>query len=580
MAAKPFAHVGDSATGIRSASLPRLRAVLVVVVASLSLFVVGSSKDAALAFYAPPPMPVSLVQSLVAGAGTAAGIAVTAIGTGATALATVAASPAAVAATVAMAGILAGGAAGYALYLAYNTTEGFTCWTCPVLTPNDDFTFGNGLSINDLETTATRSKATGGISPARNVKTTATAWWYGNGLCGSGSALQTGSNIGTGFGTATATYNFAGCGAVTFIAWSIRVQHNDGSTPTVDLAKCYGQAVSLGVCTEKNLYGGTSYSTTPATSSGATYSSTPSSTRELKHEGTSTCTPTAGGAATTVTAQSAAFVETTAPAARPTVPVPACPSGSVRTGFWGDIIPANPADTAPIAGTTRIAGPWATPTVAPLANPEYAECLPGGVQFPCVLRLETVLPDGSVRAWDRTTDQPVNERDNRCYWGTLRVAVAECAPLTNQDPPVAPEDTSGSGCLRAAVSFNPVNWVVVPLKCLFIPQEAAVRTSYDRLSVAWVGTAPGAALASMEPVWNAITDTPQTSYGCEGPAFVLPLPGRDPITLHPLTTCNTLTQQILAIGLPLMSAFIYIAALTQGVRMVAKTIGAQDSVPG
>lgn len=295
---------------------------------------------------------------------------------------------------------------------------------------------------------------------------------------------------------------------------------------------------------------------------------------------TATCTPTAGGAATTVTSSSATFHA--GDASYPPVPSGVCPSGSVRTGF-SSVVHALTDTTVP---DTIIVKPMTLPTTAPTAHPEWAPCYAGGAAYPCRLVLTHTASDGSTRPYDSAVDYPIFDPatdptgmkdpgpDWSCKWGPLAVATTECRPVYTDVPVGRPNPNSQDNCDGSGFSFNPVSWVVVPLKCLFIPRQSVVQAASATVTTAWNGTALGtvstAVSGAVAPVVALKDNTGPTS--CDGPAFVIPQLPTMPhsVTLHPFSTCNSLTAYVLGIYLPIASAAIYLGGFFAGTRTLLK----------
>ena len=188
---------------------------------------------------------------------------------------------------------------------------------------------------------------------------------------------------------------------------------------------------------------------------------------------TQECTNTSSGAISSDSATSASFLATDR--YHPAIPVPGCASGSTRTKFGADVVPLTANQTKKVPLIIGHAMPIST--AAPADHMDYSQCLPGGASYPCQLRLKRILSDGSVRDYDPNVDpNPGSEdattqgRDFKCLWGLLSLVVSECRPVFGEIPtPRPPGTTNSSNCDGSGFSFNPVSWVIVPLKCLFIP---------------------------------------------------------------------------------------------------------------
>lgn len=243
------------------------------------------------------------------------------------------------------------------------------------------------------------------------------------------------------------------------------------------------------------------------------------------------------------------------------VPMPACPAshpyaqgGGIVDGHpWtpGEIIGAPGTSTGP--GTPGWPAP-VTPDYRPM--PERLPLAPTSPQQPTrtmpgdpaphapggpapARPLPATNPDGSP-ALDPVTGQPIEQPmpdpvpdEGHCTWGGYAVDPADCdglpAPGTTSTPTVqpspspssttpmptsgpnpVPEDGTGPSCLSAMWSWNPVDWVYVPVKCAlqwaFVPSSATTATLAELQADAagrapmvwlvdaggWVGTVLGA----------------------------------------------------------------------------------------
>lgn len=148
-------------------------------------------------------------------------------------------------------------------------------------------------------------------------------------------------------------------------------------------------------------------------------------------------------------------------------------------------------------GTQRIG--W----TAPSTNP-YPECLPGGVQAPCVNSLWLVTSTGTkLNCAGATVDctsyvgTTVADPNYECRWGTYVVADTDCAPLEAlQQTPTAvdagtdtganPDPSDGTNCITSSWSWNPVSWVYAPVKCAlkwaFVPSAEAATSWQTKIN--------------------------------------------------------------------------------------------------
>lgn len=221
---------------------------------------------------------------------------------------------------------------------------------------------------------------------------------------------------------------------------------------------------------------------------------------------TKTCRDLATGALTTTTTTSADFYGAEASQLDLT-PSLACPAGSVATAVGVQVCGAAG------GGVCTQAYQWVADTRVqnPPPSDPYKECLPGGGLAPCYLKLYKHVTTG-WKLCDATSDCHLYDAETadpalwKCEWGPYTVAASQCAPLESWtaltvengtlDPdgaptsspstgtgtfpesgtnPEAPSVTPGVGtdpdsrsCYGDAWSWNPVDWVVVPVKCVLV----------------------------------------------------------------------------------------------------------------
>lgn len=194
----------------------------------------------------------------------------------------------------------------------------------------------------------------------------------------------------------------------------------------------------------------------------------------------------------------------------------------------------------------------------PDMSPEQRKALDAGQGNGRGLVLERVV-DGSVKScntwevdcaqWWTSTNGGTTPGDYRCTFGGNAVSLVECGPYRNTfdaqtstptitDPAtgqpvpwsgtavnpgtVAPGVTGGGAC-GAAWSWNPVDWVLNPIKCASIPSLESVTGARTRIETAWRNSTPGqlqATVAGIAPAFNV------PDGGCGG--ILLPVPNIGP----------------------------------------------------
>lgn len=210
----------------------------------------------------------------------------------------------------------------------------------------------------------------------------------------------------------------------------------------------------------------------------------------------------AAGTVTSQTSYSVTYKE--ADATLPPIDLAPCPSGSQpveRTVTEGDLSGA---------GGTQLFD-WNSPD--PLTSP-YPDCLPGGAQVPCVMRLVqepatggqltcgtaadctaySLQPDGST-----ALTEVVGTDTYACLWGTYSLPLVQCdamgtsegistAPDTGTEADgsspglgIPPAGSPGTACFPSGWGLlNPVSWVYMPMMCAlrdsFEPSDSSVAT--------------------------------------------------------------------------------------------------------
>jgi len=260
---------------------------------------------------------------------------------------------------------------------------------------------------------------------------------------------------------------------------------------------------------------------------------------------------------------------------------------------------------------------------APEASP-YPDCLPGGSVFPCVVRLQRYSAehgwqdcatdiDCSEFSTEAVTDPALQlstqtgtllgagtatSNTYRCLWGPHGMPMSDCepdsipktlevaAPGIGDDSLPFPAGAGASACFpHGWAAFNPAEWVYKPVLCAlrkaFIPDPNFVKGQMDVITEAFNASAIGVVVGAVDPIFGAVGHMTDNPSDCEGPEFgPVSFPGTDAVfDIHPLNACADLTQYILGIAMPLLSAFTYIAAFIVGARSIASSVGARDLVP-
>lgn len=186
--------------------------------------------------------------------------------------------------------------------------------------------------------------------------------------------------------------------------------------------------------------------------------------------------------------------------------MPTCPSGTIPTGITvNDPLATGSDSNAPDQGVSigwTAPSTWTNPSASP-----YPNCLPGGANAPCVMRLGVLTATGILTCGDQfdcttytvqdpsSTATQVTEPDGNtyeCEYGPYQIAVSSCDSLGDQEgttttteegdeptgsPVLGIPPIPDSGCFPHGWGMlNPVSWVEDPVKCAlkwaFVPSQS------------------------------------------------------------------------------------------------------------
>lgn len=290
----------------------------------------------------------------------------------------------------------------------------------------------------------------------------------------------------------------------------------------------------------------------------------------------------------TATGSPVTYTGATAVADLPPITYPACPVGTM---------PSQRSTPTVRADGTAVTSPLPTWT-APVVPAAFPECQPFGA---CALTLTRRAPTGqgtqlcndtsACAGWQtqpRTgpTGQvltmpdatPTAERAPafpdgsyvECLYGPYRLPASECAPVaTEPSAPAAPAPgTAGKNCDGGDLSLNPVSWVVVPVKCLFVPSEGTLQAAHGAASGGWTATKLPAWGGSVGAVGGGLAAFGGAgSDGCAGPHFEFVLRGSY-YAFDPLYACDGPMRNAAVV----FKLFASIAVVVCGARFCARPI--------
>jgi hypothetical protein len=188
----------------------------------------------------------------------------------------------------------------------------------------------------------------------------------------------------------------------------------------------------------------------------------------------------------------------------------------------------------------------------------------------------------------------------KCMSGSAEVAIGECTVLKNaftnpaktsgetaSDPETGEAldtptqevtDTSPSfaNCVATDVSWNPVSWVTVPVKCAlqwaFVPDEDVITTSETKIKQATNSTI----ITKFQALFNnSIPPADQDDSSCEGPEFHVEFAGFTLIkSSHPMSVCSgSGLEWAPFLSRTIIILFCLLAALFSAVRGIQIIVG-------
>lgn len=288
-----------------------------------------------------------------------------------------------------------------------------------------------------------------------------------------------------------------------------------------------------------------------------------------------TCKNAVSGALSTALGPVVHYFNSSTPA---DITYPQCPAGTFPTQLVVRV--AN--DGAPIA-----AGDVVVKQTTDLA--EYPQCQ--DLSTPCELRIVNpgtaqeackwgpyVMPDSDCET--QPVGEPSTDTDpdpDPTPTAGLPGSGSNPDPATGEEtgtdnPPAAdPTDTNGGNCIGGAWSFNPLNWVYVPVKCAFkwafVPSSAALATSISGLGNAWGDTVLGNWIDAIGDIGGSLAGL--GGGGCAGPSVDV-LTAHD---LHPLSACAAPMSTVAQVVNICLSVLVYVGVALASFNAVAAAFG-------
>jgi hypothetical protein len=143
---------------------------------------------------------------------------------------------------------------------------------------------------------------------------------------------------------------------------------------------------------------------------------------------------------------------------------------------------------------------------------------------------------------------------------------------TGTDGPAPdPGDSGGSNCMGQFWSWNPVNWVYVPIKCAlkwaFIPDAATLTSLEDQVSGDINGSSVSPWFGAVGPLFTGLGGS---AGGCAGPAVTFPMTST---TVHPFDACSSPMSTVASISYAFTSVAVIVLGGLAGLRAVGMGFG-------
>lgn len=277
-----------------------------------------------------------------------------------------------------------------------------------------------------------------------------------------------------------------------------------------------------------------------------------------------------------------------------------------KPGAGPDLLPSQIGVESEQGGAITEIATQEVPDMAPEQR-RALEAVPGNGRG---LVLEKTV-DGSVKScntwevdcaqwWTQTSEGTSTTSPYRCTFGGNLVSLTECGPYrrtfdapttspTITDPSTGQEvpwsgpatnpgtiadGVTGGGACGAAWSWNPVDWVLNPIKCAFIPSTAKVTATQTAIATAWAPTVFG----QLPIIVGDVFEAPTGDESCQGPHIYMDFAqywdGWPVVDWYPLNACEEPVSHVATLARTIGAAIlIYLTALGI-VRRISATVQA------
>jgi hypothetical protein len=271
-----------------------------------------------------------------------------------------------------------------------------------------------------------------------------------------------------------------------------------------------------------------------------------------------------------------------------------CIAGRQDCAYWWEIAQSTPertyclwgpyslpaADCEPLryAYVTEhgaVADPARDPAMMPVPATD-----PAGTPWPATEPLpdKAPAPEPTTSPDPTTSPEPTSEPSPTSSAGSegLPSSGTNPAPAPGGDPAFAP-DSRTQECFAQMWTWNPVDWVFVPVKCAlqwaFVPREATTRSVMAGIESSVEAGPIGAWTAAIEPYGAAFS---VADGGCKGPALVLGFPFER--TIYPADACSAPMSTLANVSLLGLTAILWIGGSWTCLALISAGFGYQ--MPG
>lgn len=228
---------------------------------------------------------------------------------------------------------------------------------------------------------------------------------------------------------------------------------------------------------------------------------------------------------------------------------------------------------------------------------DLADCNAYSPTFdPAKLALGISYGDPATGASPQPSTTPMNSAVRQPLGVTVAQAVtAETGGGTTTNPTTQPSATSGAGfptsgtntapagvdaegssCMGDAWSWNPLNWVFIPVKCAvlwaFVPSAEEVGAAIGPMRDAFNASAVGAYVNGIGAKFQGMIP-PGGDGDCMGPELAFDTQWTGPVSLHPLAACVPPVSTVAALTKLILTALVWFGVAVAAQAMILPAFG-------